>query len=200
MGFLAGEDEAVMWRGLMLNRAVQHFLEEVAWGDIDYLVVDMPPGHGGHPDGPGPHAAERRGAGRHHTGAGGAKGGRPGRQHGPKELPPGHRRGREHERLQLRATASATRFSAVAAVDVWPTRSASRCSPASRSNPRWRRAAIAVNRLPSTRPPRPGQAFAGLVDAVLGRCPVLRDDDLLGPPFRGAGGRGEATGPAAPAG
>ncbi|HMK96700.1 MAG TPA: Mrp/NBP35 family ATP-binding protein, partial [Acidimicrobiales bacterium] len=46
MGFLAGEDEPVMWRGLMLNRAVQHFLEEVAWGDIDYLVVDMPPGTG----------------------------------------------------------------------------------------------------------------------------------------------------------
>jgi ATP-binding protein involved in chromosome partitioning len=46
MGFLSGEDEAVMWRGLMLNRAVQHFLEEVAWGDIDYLVVDMPPGTG----------------------------------------------------------------------------------------------------------------------------------------------------------
>jgi ATP-binding protein involved in chromosome partitioning len=46
MGFLSGEDEAVMWRGLLLNRAVQHFLEEVAWGDIDYLVVDMPPGTG----------------------------------------------------------------------------------------------------------------------------------------------------------
>jgi ATP-binding protein involved in chromosome partitioning len=46
MGFLAGEDEAVMWRGLMLNRAVQHFLEEVDWGEIDYLVVDMPPGTG----------------------------------------------------------------------------------------------------------------------------------------------------------
>jgi ATP-binding protein involved in chromosome partitioning len=46
MGFLAGEDEAVMWRGLMLNRAVQHFLEEVDWGDLDYLVVDMPPGTG----------------------------------------------------------------------------------------------------------------------------------------------------------
>lgn len=46
MGFLAAEDDAVMWRGLMLNRALQHFLEEVAWGDIDYLVVDMPPGTG----------------------------------------------------------------------------------------------------------------------------------------------------------
>ena len=46
MGFLSGEDEAIMWRGLMLNRAVQHFLEEVAWGDLDYLLVDMPPGTG----------------------------------------------------------------------------------------------------------------------------------------------------------
>ena len=46
MGFLSGEDDAVMWRGLMLNRAVQHFLEDVEWGDLDYLVVDMPPGTG----------------------------------------------------------------------------------------------------------------------------------------------------------
>jgi ATP-binding protein involved in chromosome partitioning len=46
MGFLSPEDEAVMWRGQMLNRGVQHFLEEVAWGDLDYLLVDMPPGTG----------------------------------------------------------------------------------------------------------------------------------------------------------
>ncbi|HVC24921.1 MAG TPA: Mrp/NBP35 family ATP-binding protein [Acidimicrobiales bacterium] len=46
MGFLSGEDDAIMWRGLVLNRAVQHFLEDVAWGDLDYLVVDMPPGTG----------------------------------------------------------------------------------------------------------------------------------------------------------
>jgi ATP-binding protein involved in chromosome partitioning len=46
MGFLAPEDEAIMWRGLMLNRGVQHFLEDVAWGDLDYLLVDMPPGTG----------------------------------------------------------------------------------------------------------------------------------------------------------
>jgi ATP-binding protein involved in chromosome partitioning len=35
-----------MWRGLMLLRGVQHFLEEVAWGDLDYLLVDTPPGTG----------------------------------------------------------------------------------------------------------------------------------------------------------
>ena len=46
MGFLSPEDEAIMWRGLMLNRAVQHFLEDAMWGDLDYLLVDMPPGTG----------------------------------------------------------------------------------------------------------------------------------------------------------
>jgi ATP-binding protein involved in chromosome partitioning len=35
-----------MWRGLMLNRAVQHFLEDVRWGEMDYLLIDMPPGTG----------------------------------------------------------------------------------------------------------------------------------------------------------
>lgn len=46
MGAIPGaeEDEAVMFRGLMLNRAVQHFLEDVRWGDLDYLLIDMPPG------------------------------------------------------------------------------------------------------------------------------------------------------------
>ena len=46
MGFLSGEYEAIMWRGLMLNRAVQHFLEDVRWGALDYLVIDLPPGTG----------------------------------------------------------------------------------------------------------------------------------------------------------
>ena len=46
MGSIAGtnQSEAIMWRGLMLNRAVQHFLEDVQWGDLDYLLIDMPPG------------------------------------------------------------------------------------------------------------------------------------------------------------
>jgi ATP-binding protein involved in chromosome partitioning len=46
MGFLSNEEEAIMWRGLVLARAVQHFLEDVDWGDLDYLLVDMPPGTG----------------------------------------------------------------------------------------------------------------------------------------------------------
>jgi ATP-binding protein involved in chromosome partitioning len=47
MGFLVEDDEsALLWRGQLLNRAVQHFLEDVQWGDIDYLLIDMPPGTG----------------------------------------------------------------------------------------------------------------------------------------------------------
>jgi ATP-binding protein involved in chromosome partitioning len=48
MGFLVEDEEsALLWRGLMLNRAVQHFLEDVAWqDDLDYIVIDMPPGTG----------------------------------------------------------------------------------------------------------------------------------------------------------
>lgn len=47
MGFLVDDEEsALMWRGLMLSRAVQHFLEDVRWGEMDYLLIDMPPGTG----------------------------------------------------------------------------------------------------------------------------------------------------------
>jgi ATP-binding protein involved in chromosome partitioning len=46
MGFLADEERAIMWRGLVLNRAVQQFLEDVHWGDLDYLLIDLPPGTG----------------------------------------------------------------------------------------------------------------------------------------------------------
>jgi len=46
MGFLADEDKAIMWRGLVLNRAVQQFLQDAHWGDLDYLLIDLPPGTG----------------------------------------------------------------------------------------------------------------------------------------------------------
>ena len=45
-GFLVGEDTALMWRGLMLTKAVEQFLNDVEWGDLDYLLIDMPPGTG----------------------------------------------------------------------------------------------------------------------------------------------------------
>ncbi|MCU1389699.1 MAG: putative Mrp family protein [Ilumatobacteraceae bacterium] len=45
-GFLVDEDTALMWRGLMLTKAVEQFLRDVAWGEMDYLLIDMPPGTG----------------------------------------------------------------------------------------------------------------------------------------------------------
>jgi ATP-binding protein involved in chromosome partitioning len=46
MGFFAREDQAVIWRGPMLHKALEQFLTDVYWGEVDYLVVDMPPGTG----------------------------------------------------------------------------------------------------------------------------------------------------------
>ena len=45
-GFMVDEGTALMWRGLMLNKAVEQFLRDVHWGELDYLLLDMPPGTG----------------------------------------------------------------------------------------------------------------------------------------------------------
>ena len=46
MGFLIDRDQPVIWRGPMLNGVIRQFLYQVTWGELDYLVVDMPPGTG----------------------------------------------------------------------------------------------------------------------------------------------------------
>jgi ATP-binding protein involved in chromosome partitioning len=46
MGFLTGDDAPIIWRGPMLHGALQQFFREVKWVDLDYLVVDLPPGTG----------------------------------------------------------------------------------------------------------------------------------------------------------
>jgi ATP-binding protein involved in chromosome partitioning len=46
IGFFVDEDSAVVWRGPMLHKALTQFLEDVAWGELDYLLVDLPPGTG----------------------------------------------------------------------------------------------------------------------------------------------------------
>jgi len=46
MGFLVDSNEAVVWRGPMVTSAVRQFLEQAAWGELDYLVLDLPPGTG----------------------------------------------------------------------------------------------------------------------------------------------------------
>jgi ATP-binding protein involved in chromosome partitioning len=46
IGFFVAEDAAVVWRGPMLHKALTQFLEDVEWGELDYLLVDLPPGTG----------------------------------------------------------------------------------------------------------------------------------------------------------
>lgn len=46
MGFLTGDDAPVIWRGPMLHGVIKQFFHDVRWTDLDYLVVDMPPGTG----------------------------------------------------------------------------------------------------------------------------------------------------------
>jgi ATP-binding protein involved in chromosome partitioning len=46
MGFLVEPDQAVIWRGPMLHGSINQFLGETDWGELDYLVIDMPPGTG----------------------------------------------------------------------------------------------------------------------------------------------------------
>src|SRR5439155_7832536 len=46
IGFFLDDNAPVMWRGPMLHRALEQFLSDVHWGDLDTLVVDMPPGTG----------------------------------------------------------------------------------------------------------------------------------------------------------
>ena len=46
IGFFLEENAAVVWRGPMLHKAIQQFLEDVDWGELDYLLVDLPPGTG----------------------------------------------------------------------------------------------------------------------------------------------------------
>src|SRR3954451_5675229 len=46
IGFFVQEDSAVVWRGPMLHKALTQFLEDVEWGELDFLLVDLPPGTG----------------------------------------------------------------------------------------------------------------------------------------------------------
>lgn len=46
MGFIVHPDQALIWRGPMVHRAVTQFLSDIDWGQLDYLVIDLPPGTG----------------------------------------------------------------------------------------------------------------------------------------------------------
>ena len=146
MGFFVPEDQAVIWRGPMLHKALEQFLTDVAWGEPDYLVIDMPPGTGDvslsmsqflpraevvivtTPQ-PAAQAVAQRAAAMAREG--GARRHRRGREH---ELVPRRRRRRLRD-LRRRRRRGARRAS-----------SASRCSGGSRSCPRCARAATPARR------------------------------------------------------
>jgi ATP-binding protein involved in chromosome partitioning len=46
MGFLVPPDQAIIWRGPMIHNAIRQFIEDVEWGALDYLIIDLPPGTG----------------------------------------------------------------------------------------------------------------------------------------------------------
>ena len=82
MGFFVPEETPVIWRGPMLHKAIEQFLGDVYWGDLDFLLCDLPPGTGDVSHLVGFVHPGRVDAGRDHAAGGRAKGGRARRQDG----------------------------------------------------------------------------------------------------------------------
>ena len=109
MGFFVPEETPVIWRGPMLHKAIEQFLGDVYWGDLDFLLCDLPPGTGDVSHLAGVVPAGRVDAGRHHAAGGRAQGGRARRQDGRAHEPATARRDREHVLLRVPALRRARR-------------------------------------------------------------------------------------------
>ena len=68
--FFVPEGQPIVWRGPLVGGAIQQFLRDVDWGDLDYLVIDLPPGHLRRPADPRPGRADLRGRPRHDAAGG----------------------------------------------------------------------------------------------------------------------------------
>ena len=136
IGFFVEENAAVVWRGPMLHKAIQQFLEDVDWGELDYLLLDLPPGTGDVSMTLAQLLPQARDPRRHDPPAGRADRRRARRRDGRQGRPRGARRDREHVRLHRPPTASASRSSARAAARCSPTSSTCRCSARFRSRRR----------------------------------------------------------------
>ena len=179
IGFFVEEDGAVVWRGPMLHKALTQFLEDVEWGELDFLLVDLPPGTGDvsmtlaqllpqakfllvtTPQPTAQKVARRVG--------------RDGAQGRPRD----RRRRREHGRLRHARAASASRSSARAAARSWPTSSTCRCSARCRSRCRCASRPTPAQPLVFTDPDDPAaqairQAARGLIAMFPVELPVLQ--------------------------
>ena len=113
-------DQVVAWRGPILDRALTQMLADVYWGDLDFLLLDLPPGHRRRGHLAGPEAAQRRGAGGHHAAGCRGRGRRARRHDGVDDESAGDRRDREHvvpggRPARTAASCTGTRSSAAAA-------------------------------------------------------------------------------------
>ena len=126
--FLDREDQAITWRGPMLHKAIRQFLEDVDWGELDYLLIDLPPGTGRRVDDARAAAAAGAVRDRDHPPARRPEGGQARRGHRAALRPRDRRRGREHVAASRPPRASGSRSSARAAARRWPTSSTCRCS------------------------------------------------------------------------
>ena len=176
IGFFLDDNAPVMWRGPMLHRALEQFLSDVHWGELDTLVVDMPPGTGDVAISlgqllPRAEVARRDDAAAARAGGRVARGG-----DGAEDRHAAARRRREHER----ATPSATRRRRAALADELgvPLLGASRSTP--------RCARRATRACPSSRPtPTPSRlaAIVAIAEALLrhaaGRDPQAADRLVL---------------------
>ncbi|MDQ6191481.1 iron-sulfur cluster carrier protein ApbC [Klebsiella pneumoniae] len=68
IGYLVTDDNAMVWRGPMASKALMQMLQETLWPDLDYLVLDMPPGTGDIQLTGAEHSGDRRGGGHHAAG------------------------------------------------------------------------------------------------------------------------------------
>ncbi len=100
MGFLLEPERAVIMRGPMLHGIMQQFLHQVDWGDLDYLVIDLPPGTGDVPLTLSQTLPLTGRRGRLHAAGSGVAGRDPGGRHVPPAQGPDTRDDREHELLR----------------------------------------------------------------------------------------------------
>ena len=147
-------DQVVAWRGPMLDRALVQMLADVYWGDLDVLLLDLPPGTGDMAHLARPAPPERRDPGRHHPAGGGRRGRRARRDDGLDAPPARGRRRREHELPGLPALRPVP---PARAVREWRRRARGRDPLAAASGTTYRCSGGSRSRRPCARAATPGK-------------------------------------------